>query len=180
MDHVPADDQNDLNSHLDTLNSATGRHRESIPDTLFSHSDTTHNITTTIKADDRPTQLSASAPPHKALFNVSDNSMELQDLKKPDDIVVTGTSDPGPTTLLVPNFVPEASEGYMNSLPPPPPYDLKIDDLTIGVPHAASNLPIPLPDFVDKLLAKKPGEEGGKTIVRNVSASCASGEMLAM
>lgn len=79
---------------------------------------------------------------------------------------------------LVPNFVPDESENYMNSLPPPPPFDLEIEDLTIGVPSSSSTK---LPSFTKKLFKKgDAAPQEHKTIVRNVSTSCASGEVLAM
>lgn len=181
MDAVPSNDEHQMD-HLDTPNpssiSPAALQRHSVPETLFNHSDTTHNAASTIQSEDHHPRPSTSAPPDKSLFTFDDNSMELQDLKKSDDIASANSSHPGPTTLLVPTYAPDGhdEDGYMNSLPPPPPYDLKIEDLTIGVPTPASHLPIPLPSF----LLKKASHEHGKTIVRNVSASCASGEMLAM
>ncbi|CDZ97680.1 Pleiotropic drug resistance proteins (PDR1-15), ABC superfamily [Phaffia rhodozyma] len=81
----------------------------------------------------------------------------------------------------------------MLTIPPPPPYDLIIDDLTIGFPPSRRSL-IPQAIF-SKLLEKKangsdgekmnedgPPEESSskKGIIRNVSGRCEAGEVLAI
>ncbi|KAG8903628.1 hypothetical protein FRB99_002933 [Tulasnella sp. 403] len=73
-----------------------------------------------------------------------------------------------------PTFLPSDlnDDNYMISLPPPPPYNLQIQQLTIGVPPSAS---LSLPFLKSHHSAEQP-----RPIVRNVSASCASGEMLAI
>lgn len=67
------------------------------------------------------------------------------------------------------------------SLPPPPPFDLSIEDISIGVPPPQHFLPlpvsIPVPSF---LLGANKHDNSDKTIIRNVSVSCGSGEILAL
>ncbi|KAG8923585.1 hypothetical protein FRC00_006062 [Tulasnella sp. 408] len=65
----------------------------------------------------------------------------------------------------------------MTFLPPPPPFDLEIEDLTIGVPTSSGGLPI-LGKFFNKPAEDADGQP--RAIVRDVSATCASGEMLAI
>ncbi|KAG8848451.1 hypothetical protein FRB96_001237 [Tulasnella sp. 330] len=69
---------------------------------------------------------------------------------------------------------------HMNATPlfsvaPPPPYNLIMEDLTIGVPSSTS---IPLPSVLKKRFTKPATDSEPKTIVREVSATCANGEML--
>lgn len=67
------------------------------------------------------------------------------------------------------------------SLPPPQPFDMIIHGLSIGAPPPSVMLPLPIPVPIPKFLrSKKSRQEGLKTIIRNVSAVCRSGEMLAM
>jgi len=61
-------------------------------------------------------------------------------------------------------------------LPSPPAYDLTIHSLSIGVPPPA-RLPVPIPAFLKK---KSYSSELEQNILRDVDASCANGEMLAM
>jgi hypothetical protein len=69
----------------------------------------------------------------------------------------------------------------MLTLPPPSSYDLRVSSLTIGAPQATPVLPLPIPIPIPSFfLPKKAESEGRKTIVRDVSVKCASGEMLAM
>lgn len=69
------------------------------------------------------------------------------------------------------------NETPLFSVAPPPPYDLVMDDLTIGVPSSTS---IPLPNALKKRFSKPAADTEPKTIVRDVSVTCANGEMLVM
>lgn len=76
-------------------------------------------------------------------------------------------------------YEPEVDDDLL-SVAPPPQYDLVIDNLTIGVPSALP-IPIPIPKSLKRKFSK-PSEhvKEPRSIVRDVSATCASGEMLAM
>lgn len=70
----------------------------------------------------------------------------------------------------------------LNSLPPPPPFDLRVANLTIGVPPPSQYLPLPIPVPIPKFLLRKRNNDDtrSKTILTDVSAECHAGEMLAM
>ncbi|KAJ7226045.1 P-loop containing nucleoside triphosphate hydrolase protein, partial [Mycena pura] len=70
----------------------------------------------------------------------------------------------------------ETESGLILSLPPPKPYSLTVNALTIGVPASQKHrLSIPLP-----FLRAKKQADVGQTIVRAASGSCGAGEMLAI
>ncbi|KAJ7642282.1 P-loop containing nucleoside triphosphate hydrolase protein [Mycena rosella] len=74
---------------------------------------------------------------------------------------------------------PSADSRLILSLPPPKPYSLIINNLTIGAPLTQESFPLgpvslPIPSFV------KTKKHGGATIIRGVSGSCGAGEMLAI
>ncbi|KAJ7456457.1 P-loop containing nucleoside triphosphate hydrolase protein [Mycena latifolia] len=76
---------------------------------------------------------------------------------------------------------PDAEPGLILSLPPPKPYSLIINDLTIGAPPSLESIPlgpvsVPIPSFV----RPKKQADGGATIVRRASGTCGAGEMLAI
>lgn len=75
-------------------------------------------------------------------------------------------------------------EDYLNLVPPPVPFDLIIDRLSVGVPSPSSH---GLSKLFRKAFPKRntvDSEQGPamtrKTIVRDVSATCRTGHMLAM
>ncbi|KAJ7293859.1 P-loop containing nucleoside triphosphate hydrolase protein [Mycena rebaudengoi] len=72
----------------------------------------------------------------------------------------------------------DVEPGLILSLPPPKPYSLTINNLTIGIPTAKERTavgPLPIPKFLRK---KVP--DGPTTIVREASGTCNAGEMLAI
>lgn len=69
----------------------------------------------------------------------------------------------------------------LSSLPPPPPFDLRVTNLTVGVPPPSHYLPLPIPIPIPAFLRKKtPDDTRPKAILTDVSAECHAGEMLAM
>ncbi|KAF7319864.1 ABC transporter domain-containing protein [Mycena kentingensis (nom. inval.)] len=77
--------------------------------------------------------------------------------------------------MSTPEDAPPASGGLILSLPPPKPYSLTINNLTIGAP--TSKAPISIPFLKRK---KTEAEDGPRTIVRDASGTCGAGEMLAI
>ncbi|KAG9003035.1 hypothetical protein FRB93_011322 [Tulasnella sp. JGI-2019a] len=67
------------------------------------------------------------------------------------------------------------AETPLFAITPPPPYNLVIENLTIGVPLSA---PVPLPNVLKRRINKQAAVTEPKAIVHNVSATCANGEML--
>lgn len=71
---------------------------------------------------------------------------------------------------------PQGTEEWYNSprlkysSPPPPPFDLSVEDLSIGIPE----------HFLPFLLGASRPDNSNKTIIRNVTASCRSEELLAL
>src|ERR1700733_10737261 len=78
--------------------------------------------------------------------------------------------------------VHETTTDVLSSLPPPPPFDLRVVNLTVGAPPPSHYLPLPIPIPIPKFLLKNTNETDSrpKTILQNVDAECLSGEMLAM
>jgi ABC-type glutathione transport system ATPase component len=77
------------------------------------------------------------------------------------------------------------------ALPPPPSYDVHVQDLSVAVPpfraYIPTPIPIPIPQAVTNLVRKRgsrdtgaPGEDPDGLIVRNVTATIRSGEMCAL
>ncbi|KAF8310725.1 P-loop containing nucleoside triphosphate hydrolase protein [Clavulina sp. PMI_390] len=109
---------------------------------------------------------------------------------------LTSVQDPGaapahisahdpPSTTAEPQLHRETSRKHTNdilsSLPPPPPFDLVVRDLTVGVPPPAQYLPLPIPIPVPSFLRKQNDQPGSsKAILTNISAECNAGEMLAI
>ncbi|KAG8931848.1 hypothetical protein FRC02_002035 [Tulasnella sp. 418] len=95
---------------------------------------------------------------------------------------VSGEAKYPPTSLLRNITTDMASKDIINSLPPPPPYNLSVEELTIGVPPPKPVLPLPIPIPIPEFLRKKAqnSEAPLRHIVRNISAKCDSGEMLAI
>lgn len=72
-------------------------------------------------------------------------------------------------------------ENIIYTLPPPPAFNLDIQDLTIGIPRAEHYLPLPVAIPVPKWFTKEKETPFKKSyIIQNVSASCGSGEVLAV
>ena len=74
----------------------------------------------------------------------------------------------------------EDRHALFHSLPPPPPFALSIEDLSIGVPPHQHYLPLPVPVPVPSILGVNGADNSDQTIIRNVSAFCGSGEILAL
>ena len=74
----------------------------------------------------------------------------------------------------------EERHALFHSLPPPPPFALSIEDLSIGVPPHQHYLPLPVPVPVPSFLGINGADNSDQTILRNVSAFCGSGEILAL
>lgn len=144
--------------------------RESLVETVSSYNDLQENNNTLNDSPSSTRQRSHS----KTRTNDKDGGedVELDDLKP-------SNASHSPRDMLNATLLPhiDVEDNYMTSLPPPPPFDLEIEDLTIGVPTSSGGLPI-----FGKFFAKPAEDADGqpKAIVRNVSATCASGEMLAM
>ncbi|QRW07787.1 ABC transporter [Ceratobasidium sp. AG-Ba] len=69
----------------------------------------------------------------------------------------------------------------LQTLPPPPAYHLHVDGLTIAVPPPRQALPLPFPLSLPQWVTKSgDGDDGPKTIIRDVSLRCDSGEMMAI
>lgn len=73
----------------------------------------------------------------------------------------------------------------LSTLPPPPPFNLRVVNLTVGAPPPSQYLPLPIPIPIPKFLQKGGRSESDtdtrpKTILQDVSAECHAGEMLAM
>lgn len=75
---------------------------------------------------------------------------------------------------------PDDRHALLPSLPSPPPFDLCIEDLSIGVPLPQHFLPLPVPIPIPSFLGTKGNDNSNKTIIRNVSITCDSGEILAL
>ena len=75
-----------------------------------------------------------------------------------------------------------ATSDVLSSLPPPPPFNLRIVNLTVGAPLPSQYLPLPVPIPVPKFLLKRISESDTrpKSIIQDVCAECQAGEMLAM
>ncbi|KAG8951402.1 hypothetical protein FRC04_006173 [Tulasnella sp. 424] len=140
--------------------------RESLVETVISHNDLQENNNT---LNDSP-----SSTHQRTRTNDKDGGedVELDDLKP-------SNASQSPKDMLNATLLPhiDVEDNYMTSLPPPPPFDLEIEDLTIGVPTSSGGFPI-LGKFFSKPAEDADGQP--KSIVRNVSATCASGEMLAI
>lgn len=144
--------------------------RESLVETVYAHDTSEGKAADTVDVD-RAQHLPSRPVP---INDDNAEELELDDLKR------THTSNPSPkgilTTTLLRNDIED--DTYMISLPPPPPFDLEIDDLTIGVPSSSGGIPL-----LGRLFPKQASEDDAalpNTIVKNVSAICSSGEMLAM
>lgn len=106
--------------------------------------------------------------------------------------VATHPEHCAPDTLNVPRSpqvpistsprIDETTTDVLSSLPPPPPFDLRVVNLTVGAPPSSQYLPLPIPIPIPKFLLKNANEIDSrpKTILQNVDAECQSGEMLAM
>ncbi|QRV93619.1 ABC transporter [Ceratobasidium sp. AG-Ba] len=88
--------------------------------------------------------------------------------------VAAARTDPEKEVLAEPADV-------LQTLPPPPAYNLRVDGLTIAVPPPRQSLPLPIPVSLPRWMTKSTdGDDGPKTIIRDVSLRCDSGEMMAI
>ena len=91
------------------------------------------------------------------------------------------TVERSPGTITPKGHAPvDDRHALLHSLPPPPPFDLSIKDLSIGVPPPQHFLPLPVPIPVPRFLGANRNDDSDKTIICDVSASCGSGEILAL
>ncbi|KAF8305817.1 hypothetical protein DL93DRAFT_2232864 [Clavulina sp. PMI_390] len=93
------------------------------------------------------------------------------------------SSDDSPTILvqLTSRDKTKHANDVLSTLPPPPPFDLLVRDLTVGIPPPAQYLPLPIPIPVPTFLRQEVDQQGGsKAILTNISAECNAGEMLAI
>jgi len=172
-------------------------HRQSVAETLI---DETYHPTSTTASQSTPTTNDPTSQQLSAKADADLEGVELNVLsptprpsyQKPD--ITLGSSNPAADEgLLHPTMVQTllrtgsmTEDMLMMSLPPPPPFDMIVENLTIGVPLENKELPLPFPVPVPTVVKnwfrkkKEGGEEGPGVIVKNVSTRCASGEMLAM
>jgi ABC-type multidrug transport system fused ATPase/permease subunit len=102
-----------------------------------------------------------------------------------------GPGEPTPFQPLSPHRTISQPDAIL-ALPPPPPYDVHVQDLSIAVPpfraYIPTPIPIPIPTAVTNLFRKSGKRNGNDAeagvsdglIVRNVNAAIRSGEMCAL
>ena len=118
--------------------------------------------------------------PGSATSLMSDDELELKDELHKRGSFVSATD-------IRPDMLPEEEGGHsaLLNLPPPLPFDLRVDGLTVGVPLTGPN------KWVPKWLRKRKkseadenAEDGApkrkKWILKDVGCECKSGEVLAM
>ncbi|KDQ16857.1 hypothetical protein BOTBODRAFT_30755 [Botryobasidium botryosum FD-172 SS1] len=108
------------------------------------------------------------------------DAIDAKDTSPADVQVLPLNAPPANTDHLVP-----AASTFMAPLPPPPPFDLRVSNLTIGTPARASYLPFPVSSPLPtpaRALFGSSANNSGKTefIIRDVSVTCKSGEMTAI
>jgi hypothetical protein len=88
------------------------------------------------------------------------------------------------TSLDLVHLHATTTSDVLSGLPSPPPFDLRVVNLTVGAPPPSQYLPLPIPIPIPKFLQNSVSGERSdtrpKTILQDVSAECHAGEMLAM
>ncbi|KAI0685355.1 P-loop containing nucleoside triphosphate hydrolase protein [Cytidiella melzeri] len=112
--------------------------------------------------------------------------------------VLSEPLDSEKSEVMIPDILRDTEEDSDNSqqrilsLPPPPSYDVIIDNLSIGIPphkvYIPTPIPIPIPQSItDRLSRRKKVDDsasgqpaGDDRIIRNVNARIQAGEMMAI